>query len=281
MTVKSRKTKQEPVRSAALGVAASALLLLAAVLLAACGSSDSGTQSTPQIPADAIAVVQKAPNGTISKAEYKAALLQAVPRLGLSRLPADTTPQFAKVKEAAISDLILGRWIVGEAADRGITASNTQVHDQLEQTIKTQFGNSEAKFLAFLRQSHFSKADALERVRLEVLSTQIQSAVLSADKTPLASASEIAKFYRSHIAEFQVKGSHPAIKTPLSKVAPQIKKLLAAKKQREIATNFQKSFVHRWRSRTICAAGYRINRCSNGPPFPVGGKLSGGGGLAP
>jgi hypothetical protein len=221
------------------GLAAAATLSLCAC---ACGSSSSSpSTSSPasaKVPAGAIAVIAKAPNGTVSKADYENALAQAVPRLGLHKLPARSTPQFAQVKDAAVSDLVLARWLEGEASERGITVSPSQIRSQLRTIIETQFGNSRQKYTRFLQQSHFSKADALERVRLQLLSTQLQQQVL-----------------------------------PTSSKLP-------AKQQQKLAKRFEDKFVHKWRSRTLCAPAYKIDRCSNGPQ-PSSSSTSGGSGLGP
>ena len=181
----------------------------------------------PSVPSDGIAVVQDAPNGTVTKAQYNAALFQAVPRLGLPKLPSKSSPQFAQVKDAAISDLLLGRWIEGEAAERGVTASTSQVQDQLTQIVKTQFGNSQKRFQAFLKQSHFTQADALERVRLQVLSTAIQNAVLPSGQTPQVSADQVKNFYDANIVQFQQPETRD-IRIVLNKSQAQVLKAKAA-----------------------------------------------------
>jgi parvulin-like peptidyl-prolyl isomerase len=333
------------------------IVLAAAVVLATAGYAAFRGLGDPSIPSDAIAVVDDAPNGTVTQDQYKAALFQAVPRLGLQSLPSTTSPQFAQVKDAAISDLLLQRWIEGEAADRGITASSSVIQDKLKSIVKTQFNGSQKQFDAFLKQSHFSQADALERVRLQVLSTRVQNAVLP-KQPPKVSQEAIDNFYNANLTQFQqpetrdvrlilnkdkaqvdkakaalssddssaswakvakqystdpttkasgglrqavakgqsepaldkalfsasahtivgpIKGQsgyyvieveaiHAATTTPLKTVQAQIQQQLAASLQQQIATNFQTDFVDKWTSRTFCASGYVISRCSNYTP---------------
>jgi parvulin-like peptidyl-prolyl isomerase len=100
-----------------------------------------------------------------------------------------------------MSDLLLGRWVEGEAQDRGITVSNTEVASQLTQIKKQQFGNSNAKFQRFLNQAGYTAAQARERVRLQLLSAQIQKQVLPA--APTVSSSEVKNFYLANQSQYQ------------------------------------------------------------------------------
>jgi PPIC-type PPIASE domain len=177
----------------------------------------------PSIPSGDIALVQGVPNppsGNVTQAQYKAALVQAVPRLGLKQLPKPGSSQYTQVRNSAISDLLLGRWIEGEAADRGITVSQSQVTDQLAQIIKTQFGNSVKQFNQFLVSSHYTSqancvqsataatqpacADAaLERVREQIISQEVQQQVLPQSNAPTVPASTAKNYYEANIAQFQ------------------------------------------------------------------------------
>jgi parvulin-like peptidyl-prolyl isomerase len=179
------------------------VVLAAAVVLTTAGFAVFRGLGDPSIPSGNIAVVQGAPNEDVTLAEYKRALLQAVPRLGLKKLPKPGSSQYTQVKDSAISDLLLGRWIEGEAADRGITVSQSQVADQLKQIIKTQFGNSQKQFQKFLAQSHFTQQDALERVRLQVISQDVQQQVLPQSSSATVPTSTARNYYDANIAQFQ------------------------------------------------------------------------------
>ena len=67
----------------------------------------------------------------------------------------------------------------------------------------------------------------------------------------------------------EVEASNPATTTPLSKVQAQISQQLQATLQQQVATNFQTEFVNKWTSRTFCASGFIISRCSNYVPPPT------------
>ena len=338
-----------------------ALIVLAlAVVLTTAGFAIFRGLGNPSIPSDAIAVVDDAPNGTVTKAEYGRALFQAVPRIGLSKLPPRSSPQFTTVKQSAISDLLLQRWIEGEAQERGIDVSGSVVQDKLKSIISSQFSNSQKQFDAFLVRAHFTPADALERVRLQLLSTHVQNEVLPKNP-PKVSDDAITNYYNANITQFQqpatrdvrlvlnkskaqvekakaaldaddstanwkkvaqqystdpttksvgglraavaqgqsepaldkalfaapahqiigpIKGQagyyvieveaiNPAATTPLAKVRTTIQQQLATSLQGAIATQSQTNFTNKWTSRTFCAPGYLMFRCSNYEPPPT------------
>jgi foldase protein PrsA len=66
----------------------------------------------------------------------------------------------------------------------------------------------------------------------------------------------------------EVETINPAETTPLEEVSEDIRRTLAAAKQSAIAEQFQQDFTAKWRARTYCADGYRIDRCANSEPTP-------------
>ena len=185
----------------------------------------------PSVPSDAIAVVDDAPDGTITKEQFDRALTQTAARQGINQVPAATDPQYKALADAAQSDLLLSRWVLGEAEERGIEISDRQITDELEKVKSQQFG-SEKAFQTFLDQSGFTLDEAQQRIELQLISSQIQQDVLD-DLQSGAGGQEAAQ-------------------------------QLAAKQQ-QLATQFQTEFQERWRSRTNCADGYLIDQCANGP----------------
>ena len=113
----------------------------------------------PSVPAGAIAVVEDAPDGTITKEEFDRALVQAAARQGLKDVPATDDPQYQLLADSAEGDLILSRWVLGEAEERGIEVTDREVEDELD-TIKEQQFGSEKKFQQFLDQSGFTLDEA-------------------------------------------------------------------------------------------------------------------------
>ncbi len=216
-----------------------ALIVLAlAVVLTTAGYAAFRGLGQPSIPSDGIAVVQDAPNGTVTKAEYARALFQAVPRIGLTKLPPRSSPQFTTVKQSAISDLLLQRWIEGEAAERGIDISGSVVQDKLKSIISSQFSNSQQQFQAFLKQSHFTQEDALERVRLQILSTKVQNAVLP-KKAPHVSDDEITNYYNANKTQFAQPATRD-VRLVLNKSKADVEKAKAALDADDSTANWKK-----------------------------------------
>ena len=186
-----------PRRSAkGIGLVAFGVLLIAlfAIVAVAQGLGD------PSVPDDAIAVVEDAPDGTVTKEEYDRALVQTAARQGLKEVPKSTDPQYQALADAAQSDLLLARWVRGEASERGIELTDREVDDELEKVKTQQFGSEEA-FQKFLKQAGFTEEEARQRIELQLLSDRIQTAVLPKD--PDVTAEEVQRFYDANVSQFE------------------------------------------------------------------------------
>jgi PPIC-type PPIASE domain/SurA N-terminal domain len=143
----------------------------------------------PTVPEDAIAVVEDAPNGTITTEEFDRALVQAAARQGLQDVPPEDDPQYPLLADAAEGDLILSRWVLGEAEERGIEVTESQIENELDAVKEQQFGckpdEEECKdFDRFLEQSGFTLEEAQERIRLQLISDAIQCDVIPSPQCP-------------------------------------------------------------------------------------------------
>jgi parvulin-like peptidyl-prolyl isomerase len=154
----------------------------------------------PSVPEGSIAVVEDAPGGPITKQEYDRALAQFAAQQGLKAVPATTDPSFAQLSQAAESYLILGRWVNGEAEERGIEISDREIDDELNK-VKTQQFDSEKAFQKFLTDSSYTLDEVRARIRLQLISNKIQTAVLPT--SPTVSDDEIQAFYDANAAQFK------------------------------------------------------------------------------
>jgi foldase protein PrsA len=153
----------------------------------------------PSVPSGDVAVVQDAPDGHVSTAEFQAALEQAAAMQGAKKVPAPSDPSYKALHDSAMSDVLLSRWVRGEADERGITLSNSEVSNQLQQVVKQQFGGQK-QFLQFLKQAHFTPQEARGRIELQMLSDQIQKQVLPQDLS--VPDSQVEDFYNTNKAQF-------------------------------------------------------------------------------
>jgi parvulin-like peptidyl-prolyl isomerase len=308
------------------------------------------------VPSGAVAVVEDAPNGTVTTQDFDNALKQASARQGLPKPPSPSNPQYSTLRDSAMSDVLLSRWVRGEAEERGITVSDTEISNQLQQVIKQQFGGQK-KFQQFLKQAGYTPQQARDQIELSLLTNEIRKAVVPATAT--VTNTQIEDFYEANKAQFEqpetrdvrqivnkdqakveqakallekddssqswkkvaakystdqatqstgglrqgvtkgqsdpavdqqiftaaqgallgpIKAStgdyyliqvvkvSPATTAPLDKVSSQIKQQLSQGVQQEIATNFQTDFIDKWTSRTFCAKGFVMERCSNFTP---------------
>ncbi|HSI80763.1 MAG TPA: peptidyl-prolyl cis-trans isomerase [Solirubrobacterales bacterium] len=60
----------------------------------------------------------------------------------------------------------------------------------------------------------------------------------------------------------------PAQSITLEEARDQIRQTIAGQESQQVAQDFQTEFLEKWRSRTFCAEGYRIDRCANAEPPP-------------
>jgi parvulin-like peptidyl-prolyl isomerase len=159
----------------------------------------------PSVPAGDVALVQNVPSDIshISEAEFKKALLQQVAQGGLKKVPSPGGKKYEELKKAALGELLDAIWIQGEGEELGISVTQKQIATELAQ-IKEQNFKEPGAYAKFLKTSHFTPADVNARVKLQLLSTQIQEQITKG--APPASSSEIEDYYNaSKATQFTTK----------------------------------------------------------------------------
>jgi len=156
----------------------------------------------PSVPDDAVAVVEDVPDdlGTISKSDFDRALKQSAASAGVDKVPKPGTAEYKNLQDAAIGDQLDAAWIQGEAAELGITTTDKEVANQLQQ-IKKQNFRSEKEFQQFLDRSGFTPEDVDTRVRLQILSTDIQARVT--EGASKVTDADVDDFYEASKAQFE------------------------------------------------------------------------------
>lgn len=152
------------------------------------GSSD--------IPEGDVALVEDVPEeiSTISEAELKRAILQQAASGQLKKIPKPGEDKYEELQTTALGELLNTIWIQGEAEELGIAVTPKQIQDELAQ-IKKQNFKTEAEFAQFLKTSKFTNEDVLTRVKLQLLSTQIQERI--SQEAPQASSTEVEEYYNA------------------------------------------------------------------------------------
>jgi foldase protein PrsA len=152
--------------------------------------------SQPSVPDGDVALVQQVPAdvGSVSEVDFKRALLQQLAQGGAKKPPKPGSDKYEELKDAALGELLDTIWIQGEAEELGISVTPKQIATEFA-TIKKQNFKSEAEYQKFLKTSRFTKDDVLARVKLQLLSTQIQEQI--SQEAPPPSAAEVAAYYDS------------------------------------------------------------------------------------
>jgi hypothetical protein len=202
--------------------------MVMALVCAGGGTASSAALPPPEaLPGSMVAVVSNVPvsRGRITKAEFQHALVLSAVQAGRSSVPRPGENGYERLKRNSIGNLLEATWILGEAAEMGIAVTRSEVADELS-LIKRQSFKSEAEYLKFLREAHFTKRDVHERVELQMLSTRLQRRLQARIERESRNEFEEKQAFKEFVAEFNEK----------------------------------------WRARTVCAPVYATDRCSNGPP---------------
>jgi len=186
-----------PGQSRKLGRQRLALVLFGALLVVLfAGFAIAQGIGSPSVPSGDAAIVESVPDdvGTVSEAEFKRALLQQAAAGGLKKPPKPGEKKYEELKTAALGELLDTIWIQGQAEELGIAATPKQIATELA-SIKKQNFKTDAEYQEFLKTSRYTQKDVLARVKLQLLSTQIQESI--SEGAPPPSSSEIAAYYDS------------------------------------------------------------------------------------
>jgi len=153
----------------------------------------------PSPSPDEVAVVEDAPDGHITVDDFQTALKQTALGQGVTQVPKPSDPQYASLRDATMTNLLTTRWVAGEAEDRGISISDTEVSNQLNQ-IKQQAGGKKG-FQQLLKQSGFTLPQAQNQIRLQLIQQEIQKEVLGTGQ-PSVSQEQIQSFYEANKSQF-------------------------------------------------------------------------------
>jgi foldase protein PrsA len=145
----------------------------------------------PSVPSGDVALVQDTPEdlGHVSEEQFEHVLEQQSVEKSLKKTPQPGDKKYDELKEAALGEILNAVWLEGEAEAMGITVTDKQVEVELEK-IKEESFPTPAAYQKFLKESHFSQEDVNDRVRLQLLSTQVQEQINSEAPKPTSSQIE-------------------------------------------------------------------------------------------
>jgi parvulin-like peptidyl-prolyl isomerase len=154
----------------------------------------------PSVPSGDVAVVHDVPDeiADVSQKDFDHALAVQVAQAKLKKTPPSDSGKYEELKAGALGELLDQIWIEGQAEELGVQVTDKQVENELE-NIKKQNFPTPAAYTKFLQESHFTQEDVDDRVKLQLLSTQIQELVQAS--TPEASDAEIEAYYQAEKAK--------------------------------------------------------------------------------
>jgi parvulin-like peptidyl-prolyl isomerase len=149
----------------------------------------------PSVPSGDVAIVEEAPEGlgTVSETEFEHVLEQTAAEKK-EPVPKPGGKKYEEAKEAALGQLLDSIWIQGVADEMGISVTEQEVAKELEK-LKKQAFKTEKQFEEFLKEAHFTQKDVNTRVKVQMLTEQIQSQVTEGAAVP--SKSEITNYYEA------------------------------------------------------------------------------------
>ncbi len=159
----------------------------------------------PSVPSGDVAHVSDVPDEftNISEEELRRATLRQVSEE--AKTPKPGSDKYEEAKTKALTELLEGIWLRGEAEELDISVTGKQVEDELA-AIKKQSFPTKAAFEKFLKESRFTVDEVNELVELQVLVKEIQNRINS--EAPPPSSAEIEAFYEAEKAtQFTTKES--------------------------------------------------------------------------
>jgi foldase protein PrsA len=163
---------------------------------------------SPSVPSDDVVHVSSIPSDYANVSEEK--LERSIARLATGEEKAKKPPQpgtdkYEELRDKAMTELIEGVWIRGEAEELDISVTPKQVEDELT-TIKKQNFPTKGAFEKFLKESHFTEQEVNELVELQIFTKQIQAQV--SQQAPPPSSDAVEAYYEAEKAsQFTTKES--------------------------------------------------------------------------
>jgi foldase protein PrsA len=164
-------------------------------LLAACG----GGGGPGNVPADSIAVVGSTP---VSKADFNGLMSVACARYKAQGQPCPKvgTPTYSSLRDSAVTFLVQQEELTQEAKKLGLTVTQKDLDNQLQQIKKTYYQGSEKKLDAALKKDGITLAQLEQfELRPNLLGQKVQAKVTADVKVSDAAA---LKYYNANKSSF-------------------------------------------------------------------------------
>lgn len=193
----------------------------------------------PSVASGDVAVIEDAPAGfgTITEDQFRHAIVVAAAAGQVKPVPKPGDEKYDELKEAALGELFDSVWIQGLGEEMGITVTDKEVAEELKK-LKSQAFKTEEQFQEFLKESHYTPADVDARVRVQILSKQIQEQIQGEPAVP--SSREIEEYYEEAKAAQYTTPESRDIRTVLNKDKAKVEEAKAELKKDDSVKSWEK-----------------------------------------
>jgi hypothetical protein len=197
----------------------------------------------PSVPSDDVAVIDDASidvpgmfqDGHLSKTNFNRFLVQTAKQSGQQTVPQPSSPQYKQVRDQAMQTALQIGWIVGEGNKEGLSFTDTQVNQSLQQ-IKSQF-KTQQEYVQARDQAGLTDADVLERAKLQLVQNKIQDNINNS--VGAVSDSDAQDYYDANKSQF-VQQAKRTIRIVQNADAHQIDLAYQALRTDDSAANWKK-----------------------------------------
>jgi len=213
------------------------LVLVVAITAAAIGVGHPSVNSddVAVIDDDAVSVPGLFEDGVLSKTNFNRFFLQTAKQNNLQQVPQPSNPQFKQLKDQAMQSALQIGWIVGEAHRQGLTFTDQQIQQSLQQ-IKSQF-KTQAEYEKARDQAGLTEADVVQRARLQLIQNKIQDNI--SNSVGSVSDSDARDYYDANKTQF-TQPAKRTIRIIQNKDANQVNQALQALQADPSPANWKK-----------------------------------------
>jgi parvulin-like peptidyl-prolyl isomerase len=179
----------------------------------------------PSVPDGDVLLVEDAAGdrGNVSQAEFDHALELAAAG-EQKEVPKPDSKEYDELKETALTGLVEGIWLEGQAEEMGIEVTPQKIQREFQKIKKENFP-TEAEFKKFLKESKFTQEDIDERVKLQILAEEVQEELK--EDPPAPSDQEVESYYEAAKATQYTKPPSRDIRLIVNKEEEKAEKALA------------------------------------------------------
>lgn len=194
---------------------------------------------SPSVPSGDVALVESVPSevGEVSQARFDHALELAAKQSGEKKTPKPGSAKYEELKETALNAIFEAIWLQGQAEEWGVSVTEKEVVKEREKLKKESF-KSKKEFKEFLKESGYTQEDVNERVKLQILSSQLQEQLK--EQAPQPSKNQVEAYYEAaKAAQFTQKPTR-TVRVVVNKKKPKADEALKALEKDDSAKSWKK-----------------------------------------